>query len=360
MHATQRLRPAGVIERLYRQPHGFEFFQAVRRLEQWFVREEGLQREDVLARRIAFRNSLSLAFPASEIEKFEPEPDDAQGSGRGPATPPSPCPRRVSITPAFIGLLGPGGPLPAFYTQECAQREAHGRSDATRAFLDVFLQRIVVLLYEAWRKHRLPVRYETDPRGEFLPLVLSLAGLGQDALRDRMRAAEGGVRDATVAYYAGLVQKRPLSAAALQQILSDHFRVRVAVTQFVGQWFTLSAAHQSALGLRNCGLAGSAIAGERVWQRSLRVRLALGPMSFAVFGRFLPGREGHVALVELVTLLTGVAVDYDVRLSLKAADVRGVTLDMASTPRLGWNTFLLTAPAHRDRDDPGYRLHPAA
>ena len=71
MRTTHRLPSVAVIDQLFEQPHSFEFFQAVRLLEAWFVRHEGLTPNEVMAQRLSFRNSLSMSFPASEIEQFE-------------------------------------------------------------------------------------------------------------------------------------------------------------------------------------------------------------------------------------------------------------------------------------------------
>ena len=71
MRATHRLPSVAVIDQLFEQPHSFEFFQAVRLLETWFVRHEGLTPNEVMAQRLSFRTSLNMSFPASEIAQFE-------------------------------------------------------------------------------------------------------------------------------------------------------------------------------------------------------------------------------------------------------------------------------------------------
>jgi type VI secretion system protein ImpH len=365
-----------VIDRLLEQPHSFEFFQAVRLLEAWFVRHEGVTSVDVMARRLSFRNSLSMSFPASEIERFEtlwldqpdlperPKPatlaDLVQATEAAPRRLAPGQVNRVEITTAFMSLLGAGGALPIFYTELFARREQDSRDASSRAFLDIFLHRSVVLFYQAWRKHRLAVRYESDRRNHFLPQVLSLAGMGQKSLRDRLQPSQGGVSDEMIAFLSGLFQQRSVSAGALQQVLSLYFRVPVKVTQFVGRWFKLPLEHQSRLAMGNAQLGATAMAGERVWQRDLRVGLTLGPLDLDRYQRFLPGGTAALALKQLLTQLTGVSLEYEVRLQLKAADVRPVRLGGTLGPRLGWETYLVTRPATQDRCDAGYDLLAAA
>ena len=73
MQAPNRRIDPGVVDALLDEPHRFEFFQAVRVLEGLFARQAsdapGAWRQgDVVAQHIAFRNTLSLGFPPSEIE----------------------------------------------------------------------------------------------------------------------------------------------------------------------------------------------------------------------------------------------------------------------------------------------------
>ena len=109
--------------------------------------------------------------------------------------------------------------------------------------------------------------------------------------------------------------------------------------------------------MANALLDASAVVGERVWQRDLRMRLTIGPMLRAKFHRFLPGGSAALALRELLTMLTGVTLEYEVRLSLRAEEVQGTRLDAAGAgAHLGWDSFLVTQPEMRDRFDAGYDI----
>ena len=357
MSTPQRKQPLGVIDRLLEEPHGFGFFQAVRLLERWFVQQEGGQAGDVLGRRVRFRNSLLLSFPASEIVQLQAVEEPASGSSAEPHTHRV---QHVEITPSFMGLLGVAGTLPAFYTEMFARRELYQRDGGGRAFLDIFLNRAATLFYQAWRKHRLPVQFEGDRRNRFLPYVLALAGVGQSSLRDRLHAGQGGVSDDTIAYFSGTLQTRPMSASAIQRVVSQYFGVDVQLEQFVGRWYALPEEHQSVLGLANMQLGGGMVCGERVWQRDLRVRLTLGPLSHEQFRRFLPGGPAALALRELLTLLTGVSLEYEIRLALRAAEVKGLRLSEDQGARLAWDAFLITRAVRADRHDAGYEIHAVA
>ncbi|MDE2401380.1 MAG: type VI secretion system baseplate subunit TssG [Burkholderiales bacterium] len=355
MPAPQRRQTPGVIAELLRDPQRFGFFQAVRLLERWLVTQEGLNK-------LNFRNSLSLSFPASEIESLI-----LHRHGDAGALGSVPLPReieRIDLTPAFMGLLGVTGTLPMHYTESLAQRELYQKDHAARAFLDVFSHRAVMLFYQAWKKHRLYIQFEGDRRQRFMPMALALAGVGQQPLRDRMDTARSGVADEALAFYAGTIQQRTLSARQLQQVLQGYLGVPVQVEQFVGRWYTVPESARHHLGRPGGGSLGrSAMLGERVWQRDLRMRLMLGPLDHVCFRRFLPGAAGALALRELLTLLNGVSLEYEVKLTLQKDEVRGSSLKSqrpTTEARLGWDTFLQTRPANNDRADVRYDIHAAA
>ena len=109
MPAPQRRPVPGVIARLEAAPYRFQFMQAVRLLLIW-LRREGVPPEQALRHILRFRNSLSLSFPASEIESLSfGLADDASPESGTVAT--------IQMTPAFMGLLGANGTLPLHYTE---------------------------------------------------------------------------------------------------------------------------------------------------------------------------------------------------------------------------------------------------
>jgi len=366
----QRRRDIGVIESLLAEPQRYKFFQAVRLLERWFLRRQegqgqGLGRSrDVVAANVQFLNSPSLGFPASEIadvQAYGPDGNplaDAQAIKTAVANGDV---ARVALTPAFFGLLGGQGALPLHYSETLALRESLSRDRGARAFFDIFANRAAALFYGAWKKYRLPLRHESDRDHHYLPLLLALGGLGHASLRDRLRTGGGAVYDETMAHYAAAMRQRPVSGTYLQQVLCDYFRQSLRVEQFVGKWYTVPPERRTSLGSPGAVLGVSAFAGDRIWQRDLRMRIWIGPLSGAVFADFLPGGERARALEKMLTMLAGVSFEYEVRLILAKEAVSGSELGGDETEgggaRLGWNTFLCSEPATGDRDDACYELH---
>jgi len=321
---------AGVIPDLLARPERYEFFQAVRLLLRWLERQ-GIAPEQALGA-IRFRNTLSLAFPPSEIEAITCQ---SQGA---PA---------VQVTPSLMGLLGVQGALPLHYTERFATWEAELRDDGPRAFLDLFSSRQVTLFYRAWCKYR--VRHpEGGAPDRFLPLLLALAG--SPPCENMARKEE----TLTQARFAAALRSRVVSAELIAGVLRAHFRLPVTVEQFTGRWDVLAPAQRTLLAFDNCELGAGATAGARLLRPELGMRVRLGPLASADFARFLPGADGARALGTLLNRFA-IEVPYrELQVVLRRSDVDGTRLDGAT--RLGLDGFLCTAPSRRDRDDVCYLL----
>jgi type VI secretion system protein ImpH len=356
----RRFEPA-VIERLFKEPWRFDYFQAVRMLELW-LRKHGTPQQGLVANYLRFQNSTSLGFPPSQLEAIGTEPpalaQDARSLGEALQ---SGTLRYVRLTPAFMGLLGGHGVLPAHYTERIAAHQAWQRDEGARALLDTFSNRSLALFYQAWCKYRLHLKYGHGAGDGFLPLLLGLAGLGSDALRRRLTGdADGGVLDESIGYFAGAIRHRPASALQMARVLSEYFGHPIRAEQFVGSWYLVPTAQQTMLGSTTAVLGSSAMAGERVWQRDLRLRLVVGPLDHAGFMAFLPGGRAARALKSLVTMFTGVTLEYDVELVLRAADVRSVTMCPGQRiGRLGWDAYLVEGVQAQDRNDVRYGIDDA-
>jgi type VI secretion system protein ImpH len=358
MLAAKRRFESSVIQRLIDTPHRFQFFQAVRLLETWLKRY-GRQNTNAVADYLRFHNSVSLGFPASELETLQLNPKTIVATDVGLL---DALERdqldHIAITPAFIGFLGGNGTLPNHYTERIADHLISKKDNSPRAFLDTFSTRAVVLFYEAWRKYRLETNYEIEGKDRFLSLLLSLAGLGHRSLQGRLSNDREGVLDESIAHYAAALQQRPASASYIQRVLSEYFAVPIQAEQFVGNWYEVPREQQTKLGRSNTTLGFDALAGTRVWQRDLRLRLTIGPLTKEKFDVFLPGNTGAKSLEKMLTMFTNVCLEYEIQLVLRAADVQCASLNSEhGTGRLGWDTILGAAIGMKDRVDVRYEIH---
>jgi type VI secretion system protein ImpH len=339
--ATQNGRADPPLERvLFEEGYRFDFFQAVRVLERLYPNRQPVGRDALPSQEVVrFRSHLSLSFPPSAIHEIERLQD-----GSGPA----------QMTVAFMGLTGLLGVLPRHYTELLLERVRH-KDQTLRDFLDLFNHRLISLFYRAWEKYRFPIAYERamvqqEGYDRFSLHLFDLLGLGTRGLRGRLE-----VEDEALLFYAGLLAQHPHSASALEELLQDYFGIPVQVTQFVGQWLTLSEANRSRLGLRegNNALGVNAVAGSRVWDQQGKFRLHLGPLTYDEFCRFLPSGEAFAQLISLTRFYAGQEWDFDVQLILKAVEVPACRLGEtgAQAPRLGWSTWLKSKGGCRDAED---------
>lgn len=359
MHTPKRRFEPAVIERLFREPYRFEYFQAVRLLELW-LRQRGASAQGMVANFLRFQNSTSLAFPASQIESVDTEPRDlGRDAGTLGVAMASGTLKHVRIIPGFMGLTGSAGVLPAHYTEQIAAHLLYQKDDGPRAFLDTYSNRSLALFYEAWRKYRLEMKYQLGGSDTFLPLLLSLAGLGSATLRRRLADDMGGtVLDESIGYFSAAMRHRPASAIQISRVLSEYFGQPVKAEQFIGCWYDVPPGQQTTLDGANAALGAGALVGARVWQRDLRLRLVVGPLDSASFSAFLPGGAAARALRSMVNLFTGVSLEYEVELVLLAAHVQGVTLGREQGGRrLGWDTYLVAGPQTNDRRDVRYEIN---
>ncbi len=257
-----------------------------------------------------------------------------------------------------MGFMGPNGTLPRHYSERLLSHQLTHRDHGPRAFLDTYSNRAVALFYGAWKKYRLELDFESKGKDGFLPLLRALGGLGHADDRTRLDFAQQGVHDESLAYYTAALRQRPMSATYLQAILNEHFAVPIKIKQFVGAWYPLPAENQTRLGMANAVLGSNALSVDRCWQRDLRMGVQIGPLRKKDFERFLPQQEAAIALEQMLKVLVGVTLEFEIGLTLQAQDVCGCDLSThRNAGRLGLDTFLVTHRAQQDRSDVRYTLN---
>jgi type VI secretion system protein ImpH len=321
-------------ELLEREPYRFDFFQAVRLLERLAPESRPVGRFVKPAQEVArFSANPALPFPASEIQDIE------RTAG---------APARVSVN--FMGVNGPLGVLPLDYSQLIVDR-LREKDTAARDFLDLFNHRIISLFYQAWEKHRFAVAYERGELDRFSRHLLDLIGAGTEGLQNRQDVA-----DESMIYYSCLLGLNTRSAAALEQILGDYFGVPIEVQQFVGAWHPMDDENRCRVGEESGPseqLGWGAVVGDEIWDQQSRIRLRLGPLTFDEYRAFLPGGEAWRELRALTRFFTRDEFDIEVQFVLKREEAPACELgnDAAAAPRLGWSTWIKSAPLQRDPDE---------
>jgi type VI secretion system protein ImpH len=362
MQAKERLPAAGVIHHLFDEPAQYQFRQALRLLLMW-LRSQGVTYEDAFKDVLRFQNSVSLGFPASEIEALKAEllgnTGDVAGNAageehQGPDGSAQPIvPGRIALTPKFIGLLGASGTLPFHYSERIAAQQLHSKDDSARAFLDLLSNRMVGLFFESWGKYRLESSVDTHGADPLRGLLTQLGGFKDTGSASRTRG-----EDDVKAYFAAAFRTRPVSAFAVTDALSDHFGLPIEIEQFVGCWDELGIGQRTVLGHTGPTLGQGATLGSRIWRCDLRIRLNIGPLDAAQRDRCLPHGAIATGMKRMLQHFGMSNLDCEVRLLLKVECVRPASLNAnkGAPDRLGWGCFLATVPGSPKQAEVRYLL----
>ena len=359
--ATQgRREHSGLKGELLRTPERFEFAQAVRLLEH-IGRERhkndptrawgGVGHDEAPRNEIVrFLAHASLRFPSGEISKVS-EIDEAAS--------------RFEMVVTFLGLTGPSGVLPRHYTELLLER-IKSKDTSLRDFLDLFNHRLISLFHRAGEKYRIIADYERcrldDPEG--VPdlatrALYSLVGLGTEKLRNRL-----GISDEIFLHYSGHFAHKPRSAIALEHMLGDYLEFAVKVLQLQGQWLQLPNEDLAVIPSRlepegrNNRLGIDLVIGQRVWDIQSKIRIRTAPLRWVQFRSLMPDGMLLRPLSQVVRFYVGEELDFDVQAVLRADAVPECQLNTEADPgpRLGWNTWIRSAPFQRPVDDAVFSL----
>lgn len=332
---------------LEREPYRFDFYQAVRLLEQ--IRPEAIPvgHGGANAEPVAFRSKVGLDFPASDIVSAE-FPEDAS--------------RPVRMTVAFMGLAGAGGPLPPPFTDLVIQRNA-ARDYATRDFLDIFNHRLISFLYRSRKKHRIALNSRPPEQTEWARWMFDLSGLEYASRkRDSRLWARSMLR------YAGILAGQVRSMAGLEAVLSDFFRTRISGEQLLGRWLVIDPRDRTHIGVHkglNNRLGVDTVVGRRAWDQMGRIRLRIESAMLDLVRDFLPYRRGDralgdgqglVALQRITRVYLNQDVDVDLDIGLAPGQRAGTRLSTKNDIRLGWTSWLSTGTSRPTHDRLRLRL----
>jgi type VI secretion system protein ImpH len=311
-----------------RGPREFDYFQLLHLVER-------IERDAPLvghlgpaqAERIRLRPTLSLCFPPADLDTAEWRDGLADADGR------------LLLTTTFLGLYGSDSPLPTHFTERLLPEQEDDL--LVREFLDLFHHRLYCLLYRVWKKYRYYVEFRADGRDPISEVVRGFLGIATAHLDEAL-----GVPAVQLFRYTGLLMQRPRSSSGLIGLLRDFFdEVEFDLEPCVGRWLTIQLADQNRLGLGKCTLGEDFLIGERVFDRSGKFRVKIGPVGFEHYQRFLPPGDRAAELRELVRFYCDDPLDFDVQVTLRGEEVPETPLgERGMLGRLSWTSWLKSQP----------------
>lgn len=377
-------------DELEREPWRFDFFAMMRRIERSLggaldneeavgvlhplhraglprprIGDSASRKEEVIKARgrvlgISLGQDPWMAFPASNVCEIQWRPRQAMKAIKADtlaefedATIP-PEPDRIHIVVRFLGLLGPQGPLPLPTTEE-----AHGwllEDDSSFAhFLDLFNNRFLQLFYRTWADARPIAQHDRADCDRFKDYVNSVIGIGSPAFAGLDAVPSG------ISLYAGLLGAKAKSASRLCAAIRGLFGVDVEIGQLIGSWLTFDEDERSSLGSRNSTLGDGLFLGASSFSVQDKICVRLYVRDMAQYERFLPYQDGCRAVYDFMFFCIGHEIDWDLELSLPAAEVTAIRLGQSG--KLGWTSWMSPnyAPDERRCDahfNPAARARP--
>lgn len=323
MAAKKRKPNPALIQQLYDRFYEFSFYRAVHLLDRLSKNRKNVGHTLVPAEEpVRFSVKKGLSFPPSDISDLNAGAQDE--------------PTRMEV--AFMGLTGPSGVLPHWYTDLIVERAAE-KDTTLGAFLDLFNHRLITLFYLAWKKHRFPENYETGARDRLSRYLLSLSGLGTTGLTEMI-----GLPEESLSFYSGLLSRPVASGVAIEAAVAYFVDAQARIEQFIERIVDLDPSDQTQLGAANATLGDDAICGSQVWESQTKFRVHLGPVGKAKFVRLMPTGDLLVPIFSLVRCMVGIEYEFEIRIYLKKEDVPLCQLGStgADAPMLGWTTWVST------------------
>ena len=308
---------------LLKEGHAFSFYQVIRLLGHL---QAGTAKKGPAGRRelnnIRVRPNLSMAFPASDVEKVE-ERNDAEAV-------------QFLITANILGLYGTASPLPTFYTEELIAEEANDES-VSRDFIDIVNHRLYELLFRCWAKYRQYLQVLEMQHAPDLERLFCLLGLGEKGFREEIPEPYRLLR------YIGLFSQFPRSVVGLKALLRDALgNIPLTIIPCVEHKARIPETQRCCLGVSGGTLGKNAYLGHELADRMGKFRIQVGPVNAKVYQTFFPGNEAYERLAFLTRLYLTEPLAYDLELILARGQAKTVCLGNAQHAMLGTNTWVFS------------------
>lgn len=315
-----------IIQDLFDNPYEYSFYQAVRLLRALSKDKPSIgATEDPADESLLVKSNLSYSLQNCDVSHVGYDGD------------------RASITVNFLNISGPHGPLPSPMSEVMYDRQRL-KDFAMKDFLDIFSHRMASLFYRVAEKHSFvlcPKQPSDQVSGEMLTAFLGLSNA--DISKTKLSKL-------SLLRYAGIFWQKPHSAAGLEQILRDYFKVKVNIRQFEGGWISMQKSQRTNIGIakgKNNTLGDNAFLGKHYWNQAQNFVVHLEGLSAEEFLELIPTGTGYKVLCEIIKLYAGAEFSYQVKLHLKEKEALPELLiknNVVQAPRLGWTCFMKTSP----------------
>ncbi|MDR2693542.1 MAG: type VI secretion system baseplate subunit TssG [Chitinispirillales bacterium] len=260
--------------------------------------------------RICFEVDADLSFPPSDVGYVGVDEGCANNSGRTDTDNPA-----VTVRLPVMNLLGSSSPLPAAFSD----RVTRGRPDADiyAGFLSIMQNRLHALWLDAQRKNAL--------WGPSTPLASASPNERRAAAAEKIFKFMAGVsidkKGGVEFALSGLRQlsNRARSAQGLKELLYAALGdIPVSIEENVGRLAAVSNARPPGGGAR---LGKNAVLGARVYDRTSKFRVTLGPLDPQTYKAFMPGGSGYRLVNEVLSAYLNEPVICELSVTCRLGDL---------------------------------------
>jgi predicted component of type VI protein secretion system len=338
----ERRKNEELTDALEREYYSFDALQLVAVIEELL--------EDTGGGRIFFEVDAGLLFPPSDVGYVEIDDrfgengrvnDDSRIDDDAPG---------VTVRLPLMNLLGSSSPLPILFSDHITR----GRQDAGfyADFLSIMQNRLHTLWTDACRKYSLwnpatstfrPAHFDKFNASQGIAPVISTPlndrsrnaaiELSRNALNDRSRNAVAekifeavtGVPVDNVGFFdaalAGLwpLSNRARSAQGLKELLYSAFGdIPVSIEENAGRYAAISNARPLGGAAR---LGRNAALGTRVYDRTSKFRVTIGPLDSRTYAAFMPGGSCRLLIDEIASLYLNEPVICEITVTCRLSDL---------------------------------------
>lgn len=322
----------GMLRDLLDLPYGWNFFAAVRLLQQARgslppIGSARLVEEDFLR----FRQIPRLAFSPSGLVGIKPR-DGAKTSA-------------FELTQSFFGFFGPRGPLPLHITEDALSDPE--KSQLLVDFCNMLQHRMTALLYKSWAAANPAASRDIADEDPFKRYVDAMYGAAPSGFANRT-----ALDDDTRRYLAGPLANGNGSVTALSATCETIIGSAVSIETETGEWLKISPRDRTCLG-HNTGvpavLGESIVLGEHSFSLQTCVTIRTAPLTLKVYRALLSGGAICNAVWASVRHVVGLSVS--VRLQPVLHEHHIPIFALGGPVQLGYDTWFHQQNRVRARSD---------
>ena len=279
---------------------------------------------------VRFHHDPSMAFSPGDLSSYRREETRLLEDG-------SRAPARYHVTSTFLGLSGTVSPLPDHFNDEFATEDPDAPVRA--GFLDIFHHRLLSLLHRGVARFDRPGEFEVGGRDKWSRRTLAIVGI--DAVERELPANDATWLLRLAPLLAGRGRGPHVLQVAIEDALSEELGDgHVAIREFLGDWIDIEPDDRARLSRPSMQLGRTAILGKRIFDRSARFGLDVGPVSYETMRRLLPGEDLHGRLQTVIARIGGRPMGCQLKIHLGADQMPGLRLDRKAKQGLGLDTWL--------------------